>query len=75
MGAHAATPASNVSEAGALPPSAIDAAAVDTVAPADAAVNVRSAFGAKGDGVTDDTAAIQGAISAGDGFGDPDKIL
>lgn len=49
--------------------------AVDTVVPADAVVNVKTRFGAKGDGATDDTAAIQAAISAGVGFGDPDKVL
>lgn len=62
-------------EAGALPPSPLDEPAVDTVVPADAVVDVKARFGAKGDGTTDDTAAIQAAISSGVGFGDPDKIL
>lgn len=57
------------------PPSAIDLPAVDRVAPADAVVNVRTAYGAVGDGRVDDTAALQAAISAGLGFGNPDKII
>ena len=55
--------------------SAIDAPAVDRVAPDDAVVNVRTEYGAKGDGVTDDTAALQAAISAGLGYGSVNKIL
>ena len=58
-----------------VPRAAIDAPAVDRVAPADAVVNVRTEFGAKGDGVTDDTAALQAAISAGLGFGNVNKII
>jgi hypothetical protein len=56
---------------GVVPSSAIDRPAVDRVVPADAAVNVKTQFGAKGDGVTDDTAAIQAAISAAVGLGNP----
>lgn len=65
----------SVSTASPLPASPIDAPAVDTVAPVSAVVNVKTQFGAKGDGVSDDTAALQAAISAGLGFGDPDKII
>ena len=52
-----------------VPWSAIDRPAVDRVVPADAALNVKTQFGAKGDGVTDDTAAIQAAISTAVGVG------
>ena len=48
--------------------SAIDRVAVDRIAPPDAVVNVKTAFGAVGDGRTDDTAAIQRAMSAGVGL-------
>lgn len=44
---------------------AIDRPAVDRVVPADAVVDVKRDFGAKGDGATDDTVAIQAAISTG----------
>lgn len=50
-------------------------ASVDQVAPSDAVVNVATAFGAVGDGKTDDTAAIQAAISSGLGFGNLNKVL
>jgi hypothetical protein len=49
----------------------IDRPAVDQEFPADAVVNVKTVFGARGDGVTDDTAAIQSAIAAGLGTGAP----
>ena len=58
-----------------VPSSVIDRPAVDRVVPADAAVNVKTQFGAKGDGVTDDTAAIQAAISAALGLGNPRSNL
>lgn len=58
-----------------LSSSTIDAPAEDRVAPSDAVVNVRTDFGAKGDGVTDDTAALQAAISAGLGYGNTNKII
>jgi hypothetical protein len=48
--------------------STIDRPAVDRVAPADAVVNVKAAFGVVGDGRADDTATIQRAISEGIGF-------
>lgn len=56
----------------------IDKPAVDQPMPAKAVVNVKRAYGARGDGVTDDTAAIQRAISAGLGVGSgtiPHKTL
>jgi hypothetical protein len=43
---------------------AIDRPATDVELPADAVINVKTKYGARGDGVTDDTAAIQAAISA-----------
>ena len=55
--------------------SVIDRPAVDRVAPLDAVVNVKTDYGAAGDGRSDDTAAIQAAISEGLGFGNPDKII
>jgi hypothetical protein len=55
--------------------SVIDRPAVDRVVPADAAVNVKTRFGAKGDGMTDDTAAIQAGISSAVGLGNPHSIL
>jgi hypothetical protein len=60
--------------------SIIDVPAADRVAPPDAVVNVKTMYGAIGDGRTDDTAAIQTAISAGLGWdnrewGSRDKIL
>jgi hypothetical protein len=58
-----------------VPPSVIDRAAVDRVVPGDAAVNVKTQFGAKGDGATDDTAAIQAAISGALGAGNPHSNL
>jgi len=39
-----------------------DAGVPSNVVPADAVVNVRTVFGATGDGITDDTTAIQTAI-------------
>lgn len=54
-----------------VPSSVIDRPAVDRVVPADAAVNVKTQFGAKGDGLTDDTVPIQTAISAALGAGNP----
>lgn len=63
------------SEPGAALSAAIDQPAVDRVAPPDAVVNVRTAFGAVGDGRSDDTAAIQAAISSGLGLGNPHKII
>ena len=56
---------------GLVPSSLIDRPAVDRVVPADAAINVKTQFGAKGDGTTDDTAAIQAAISSGLGLANP----
>ena len=56
----------------------IDKPTVDQPMPAKAVVNVKRAYGARGDGVTDDTAAIQRAISAGLGVGSgtiPHKTL
>lgn len=61
--------ASSGANAGVVPASIIDHPAVDRVVPDDAAENVKTRFGAKGDGVTDDTAAIQAAISATVGLG------
>jgi len=55
--------------------SMIDRPAMDRVAPLDAVVNVKIDYGATGDGHSDDTAAIQAAISAGLGFGNSNKIL
>lgn len=55
--------------------STIDRPALDQFAPPDAVVNVKTEFGAVGDGRSDDTAAIQAAISAGLGFGNPRKII
>ena len=63
---------SNVAELATYP---IDLPSVDTIAPADAVINVRTQYGAVGDGKADDTAAIQKAISAGLGFGNLKKIL
>jgi hypothetical protein len=54
---------------GVVPSSVIDRTAVYRVVPADAALNVKTQFGAKGDGTTDDTAAIQAAISTAVGVG------
>jgi hypothetical protein len=54
-----------------IPSSAIDKPAVDRVVPADAAVNVKTQYGATGNGITDDTAAIQAAINAAIGPGSP----
>jgi hypothetical protein len=58
-----------------IPSSIIDRPAIDRVVPADAAVNVKTEFGAKGDGVTDDTIAIQRAISGAVGQVDPKSNL
>jgi len=55
--------------------SMIDRPAMDRVAPPDAVVNVKTDYGATGDGHSDDTAAIQAAISEGLGFGNSNKIL
>lgn len=56
--------------------STIDLPAENRVVPADAVVNVKTAYGAAGDGRTDDTSAIQTAISANLGYGGRrDKIL
>lgn len=44
---------------------AIDRPAVDRVVPEDAVIDVKRDFGARGDGVTDDTKAIQAAIASG----------
>jgi len=49
----------------------IDRPAINREFPKDAVVNVKTAFGAKGNGVTDDTAAIRAAIAAGLGTGAP----
>ncbi len=58
------------------PMSTIDRPAVDRVAPPDAVVNVQTSYGATGDGRTDDTAAIQAAISDSLSFANAnDKIL
>jgi len=74
--AAAKTPAQSVSlGSGVVGSAVIDAAAVDRVAPADAVVDVRAAFGARGDGRSDDSAAIQAAISAGLSSSNRDKIL
>lgn len=54
---------------------AIDAPAVDAVAPGGAVMDVKEEFGARGDGVTDDTDAIQSAIAAGLGYASTRKIL
>lgn len=62
---------SNGPGAGIVPSSIIDRPSVTRIVPADAAVNVKTEFGAKGDGVTDDTAAIQAAISASAGLSNP----
>lgn len=70
----ATTPRSGTDDA-TRPPSTIDLPAVDRVAPADAVVNVRTAYGAVGDGRADDTAALQAAISTGLGFGNSNKII
>lgn len=53
----------------------IDAPALDTIAPAQSVVDVKAEYGAVGDGRTDDTAAIQAAISAGVGNGELNKIV
>jgi hypothetical protein len=60
--------ASVAASTGAVPSSVIDRYANDRIVPADAVVNVKTQFGAKGDGITDDTAAIQAAISAAVGL-------
>ncbi|MGO9874129.1 MAG: glycosyl hydrolase family 28-related protein, partial [Acidimicrobiia bacterium] len=49
----------------------IDRPAINREFPTDAVVNVKTEFGARGNGVTDDTAAIRAAIAAGLGTGAP----
>ena len=70
-------PAAPTTAAAALPapPAVLDAATIDHVFPADAVVNVKTQFGAKGDGVTDDTQAIRNAIRAGIGSNSHPKVL
>lgn len=53
----------------------IDRPATDRVVPPDAAVDVKKAFGARGDGTTDDTAALQTAVRAGLGHLNPQRVL
>lgn len=53
----------------------IDQPAVDRALPPDAVVDVKREFGAVGDGVSDDTTAVQAAISASLGFASKRKEL
>lgn len=55
--------------------SAIDQPAVARSIPSDAVVDVKAEFGAKGDGRSDDTAAIQAAVSAAIGLDNTRGVL
>ena len=77
-GQASASPLPNTAAAVPTAPAAapvLDAALIDHVFPTDAVVNVKTQFGAKGDGVTDDTLAIRAAIRASIGNNSHPKVL
>jgi hypothetical protein len=68
----------SASAAPALPPAARTTSSVilmDHKFPPDAVINVKTQFGAKGDGVTDDTQAIRTAIHTELGYNSQPKVL